>query len=68
MSRSIRGTTKSKRRGPGRPKTTGKGAQIGMRWQAPLLAAIDAWRAEQDDEPSRAEAIRRLVERGLAAK
>jgi len=37
-----------------------------MRWQEPLLSAIDAWRARQEDEPSRPEAIRRLVEIGLA--
>jgi hypothetical protein len=29
---------------------------------------IDAWSAEQEDEPSRVEAIRRLVEIGLGAK
>jgi hypothetical protein len=38
-----------------------------MRWQASQLTAIDAWRATQKDEPSRAVAIRRLVELGLAA-
>jgi len=29
---------------------------------------IDEWAAAQADEPSRTEAIRRLVERGLAAE
>ena len=29
---------------------------------------VDDWRRQQDDFPSRAEAIRRLVEKGLAAK
>jgi hypothetical protein len=29
--------------------------------------AIDAWRRRQDDLPSRSEAIRRLIERGLKA-
>lgn len=29
------------------------------------VAAIDAWRAKQPGIPSRAEAIRRLVEKGL---
>jgi hypothetical protein len=66
MSKAIRVTTKKKRRG--RPKTTGKGAQIGMRWQKPALDAIDALRAAQEDEPERPEAIRRLVDRGLAAE
>jgi len=66
MSKSIRVTTK--KRGRGRPKTTGRGTQIGMRWQKPALDEIDAWRAAQEDEPERPEAIRRLVERGLAAE
>ena len=33
-----------------------------------LTATIDDWRKMQDDEPSRPEAIRRLVELGLKAK
>jgi hypothetical protein len=49
----------------GRPKTTGAGEQIGTRWQQPLLRSIDAWREVQEDKPSRAEAIRRLVVLGL---
>jgi hypothetical protein len=64
MNKSIRGTTKKKR---GRPATTGKGTQIGMRWQDPELLAIDDWR-EKHDVASRPEAIRRLVELGLKAK
>jgi hypothetical protein len=63
MAQSIRVTKKSR----GRPKTTGPGTQIGMRWQADELAAIDAWRRKQDDLPSRTDAIRRLVELGLEA-
>jgi hypothetical protein len=51
----------------GRPRT-GVGAQIGMRWHEPDLAAIDEWRRHQSDLPSRTEAIRRLVELGLKAK
>ena len=62
MAKSIRGTKK----GRGRPRTTGAGVQIGMRWQEALLDQVDAW-AKQQDEPSRPEAIRRLVEMGLAA-
>ncbi|HWF94048.1 MAG TPA: hypothetical protein VG291_03725 [Xanthobacteraceae bacterium] len=31
-----------------------------------MLASLDAWIARQDDQPSRPEAIRRLVELGLA--
>jgi hypothetical protein len=63
MSKSIRGTKKAR----GRPKTTGSGDQIGMRWQSPVLQAIDAWRYAQVDKPSRAEAIRRLVQLGLGS-
>jgi hypothetical protein len=51
----------------GRPRT-GVGTQIGMRWQEPDLAAIDEWRRQQTDLPSRTEAIRRLVELGLKVK
>jgi hypothetical protein len=32
------------------------------------MANVDAWSAAQDDEPSRSEAIRRLVELGLKTK
>src|ERR1700733_12725789 len=51
-----------KKRGPA---PTGKGVQIGMRWQPAELAAIDAWSAKQSDKPGRPEAIRRLVEQAL---
>jgi hypothetical protein len=33
-----------------------------------MRAAVDTWAAKQDDEPTRSEAIRRLVEIGLKAK
>jgi hypothetical protein len=33
-----------------------------------FMATVDAWAAKQEDHPSRAEAIRRLVELGLKAK
>jgi hypothetical protein len=54
-----------KRRGPA---PTGKGILLGVRLQPPAIAALDGWIANQDDEPSRPEAIRRLVELGLKAK
>ena len=38
-----------------------------MRVTEEWLATIDAWRRQQPDLPSRAEAIRRLVEKALAA-
>jgi len=39
---------------------------IGIRWHEPALTAIDDWRRRQPDLPARGEAIRRLVELGLA--
>jgi hypothetical protein len=38
-----------------------------MRVPVAFLKAIDDWRRKEDDLPSRAEAIRRLVEQALAA-
>jgi hypothetical protein len=58
----IRDTTKPRR---GRPKTTGRGRQIGVRWHPTQIKKIEAWGAKKEDEPSRAEAIRRLVALGL---
>lgn len=49
----------------GRPKT-GLGVQIGMRWHASILSGIDEWRRVQPEISSPTEAIRRLVELGLA--
>src|SRR5580698_4744589 len=37
-----------------------------MRIDSELLERLDKWRSGEDDTPSRAEAIRRLVEAGLA--
>jgi hypothetical protein len=54
-----------KKRGP---PATGKGTQVVVRIQPAPLSALDAWAAAQDDNPTRAEAIRRLVEIGLKAK
>jgi hypothetical protein len=45
-----------------------KGTLIGVRVQPDDLAAVDAWRDKQEDQPSRPEAIRRLVEIGLRGK
>jgi hypothetical protein len=52
----------------GRPPTTGRGLQVGERWQQPELAAIDAWIEATGESITRGEAIRRLVELGLKAK
>ena len=50
---------KPKRRAP----TTG--TLVGTRFQANLLNAIDVWRKEQADLPTRPEAVRRLLELGM---
>jgi hypothetical protein len=54
-----------KRRGP---LPTGVGNPQLVRVHDKLLAEIDVWAAEQEDELSRPEAIRRLVELGLKVK
>ena len=55
------------RKRPGRP-ATGQDPVTAIRLSKEMRAAVDAWAAIQDDEPSRSEAIRRLVELGLKAK
>ena len=62
MAKSIHVSTKRR----GRPKTTGKGKLIGVRILPPLLKKLDAWERGQVPRPSRPEAIRGFVERGLA--
>jgi hypothetical protein len=51
----------------GRPKTTGSGQPMVVRMHARQIAAIDAWIAAQDEDLSRPEAIRRLVEMALSS-
>jgi hypothetical protein len=51
-----------KKRGP---PPTGHGIQIQVRIQPDKLAELDRWIATQTDQPSRPEAIRRIVERTL---
>jgi cytochrome c553 len=55
-----------KRRGR---RPTGKGKQVVVRLQPQLLAAVDAWIAEQDPpKPTRAEALRRFAAKTLKVK
>jgi hypothetical protein len=61
MSKSI--AAKPKKRG--RP-ATGKDPMIGFRSAPEFTARIDAWAAAQPDAPPRSEAIRLLIEIGLA--
>jgi hypothetical protein len=51
----------------GRP-ATGKDPLTALRLPPDLTKAIEAWAANQADEPNRSEAIRRLVKLGLKAK
>jgi hypothetical protein len=48
----------------GRP-ATGRGKTIGVRCHDDLLDRIDEWRRSDTDQPTRAEAIRRLIEQSL---
>jgi hypothetical protein len=64
MGKSIRVIPKKR----GRPKTTGKGTLIGVRLHAADLSAIDDWASTQEDQPSRPEAIRRMIEQVLKKK
>jgi hypothetical protein len=63
MPKSIGVITKKRTRG--RPKTTGTGTLIGVRLLPPVLTSVDQWAAQQADNPSRPEAIRRMIEQVL---
>jgi hypothetical protein len=63
MKRSI---TEIQKRGRGRP-ATGRDPAITSRIPKEIVTAVDKW-AEKNDVPTRAEAIRRLVELGLKVK
>jgi hypothetical protein len=52
-----------KKRGP---PATGKGMLIGVRLQPTALGQVDRWAHSQKDNPSRPEAIRRLLDLALA--
>jgi hypothetical protein len=65
MKKSISVNKKSR----GRPKKKGGVDPVtAVRLPSKLSDAVDAWAANQDDEPGRSEAIRRLVELGLSKK
>ncbi len=52
----------------GRPPGRIQSTPFQMRASPEFLKAVDKWRAKQEDKPSRAEAIRRLVELALTLK
>ena len=54
--------TRKKQRGP----RASERAPIGAPLPSGLLARVDRWAASQQDDPSRPEALQRLVELGLA--
>jgi hypothetical protein len=49
----------------GRP-ATGNDPMVAFRMPVEFKAEIDAWAAQQDDNPPRSEAMRRLMKLGLA--
>jgi hypothetical protein len=63
--KSISDIRKSRPRG--RPSIGGEGVPILVRLRPDLEQRLEGWIERQDDAPSRPEAIRRLVERGLGA-
>ena len=62
----FKNIVRQKKRGRGRPVTVEAERYIGIRLPDRQLDNIDAWASAHD--VSRSEAIRRLVDRGLAAK
>jgi len=64
MGKSI--SANNKKRGRGRP-ATGHDPTVAVRLPKQTIAAVDKW-SKANAVESRSEAIRRLVERGLAAE
>jgi hypothetical protein len=67
MKNATRKKVGGKRAGAGRP-ATGHAPSRTFRLSDEFMASVDAWAAQQPDEPGRSEAMRRLVEIGLTAK
>jgi hypothetical protein len=67
MKKAIRKARGGKRPGSGR-KPTGVDPARTIRLSDEFIATVDRWAAAQSDQPTRSEAIRRLVERGLSKK
>jgi hypothetical protein len=57
--------SKTPKKKPG-PAPTGIGTPVLVRLHPQALAALDEWAAQQDDEPSRPEAIRRMIDQVLS--
>jgi hypothetical protein len=58
----------NRKRPPGRPTTRPQDRLFQMRVSEQFLRMLDDWRRTQVDLPSRAEAIRRLVESGIRTR
>jgi Arc/MetJ-type ribon-helix-helix transcriptional regulator len=65
--KAIPKTRGGRRPGSGR-KPTGVDPARTIRLSDEFIATVDTWAAQQDDSPNRSEAIRRLVELGLAVR
>jgi hypothetical protein len=52
---------------PTKGRPTVDSEAVNVRLERPSIVALDDWRREQPDLPSRPEAIRRLIEAGLKA-
>jgi hypothetical protein len=59
-------TPVEKRRGPGRPVTTGPGFLIGIRLHDRQLALIDQWIDRSGTDMTRQEAIRELIDEAVS--
>jgi Ribbon-helix-helix protein, copG family len=62
----VKQNVKQKRRG-GRP-ATGHDPVTALRMPPALTARVDEWARQQPDQPSRSEAIRRMIEMALKIK
>jgi Arc/MetJ-type ribon-helix-helix transcriptional regulator len=60
----TRSTEKVTPKKPGRP-ATGRDPVLTVRLPPALRSAIESWAKQQNDKPSRSEAIRRLIEFAL---
>jgi hypothetical protein len=67
MKKAIQKKRGGRRPGSGRP-ATGNDPVRTFRLSDEFVAKLDAWSSTQEDNPARAEAIRRLVELGLKAE
>src|SRR5690348_14317104 len=66
MPDSNENSAKNIKKSRGRPRIDA--TPIGLRLAPEQLQRLDAWIAQQADRPTRPEAIRRLIEAGLAAR